>query len=130
MAHVLVVDDDDSNRDALNWVLTDSGYEVELAATAEDGLRILRETEHAFVVVFDYVMPDLTGDDLVRMAEEQLPFLKRHAFICLTASPTRLPAHLTAWLVESGAPIVGKPFELDALLEVVARAAARLPAHT
>jgi CheY-like chemotaxis protein len=130
MVRVLVVDDDESNRESLRWVLTDSDYYVDVAATAQAGLDILLQSQEPLVVVFDYVMPEMTGEDLVRVAEHEVPFIERHAFICITASPDRLPRGLTDWMQRRGAPIVAKPFDVDALLDVIAQESARLPVHS
>lgn len=130
MAHVLVVDDDEATRDLLHFLLVDAGYAVDETATVPDAVAFLLAASGPLVVLFDWVMPGLSGADLVRIADRDVPFIERHAFICLTASPKRLPDEFTVWLSQHHAPIVAKPFDVDALLAVVACEAARLPAHS
>lgn len=130
MARVLLVDDDDAVREILHWVLNDAGYEVEDAASAQAGMAMLMAAAEPLVVLFDYVMPDQTGEDLIRMAERDVPAAERHRFICCTASPTRLPPFLSTWLAKRSSPVLAKPFDVDALLTVVASEAALLPTST
>jgi CheY-like chemotaxis protein len=127
MARVLVVDDDEANRESLYLVLADLGYDVAVASSAQAGVDILLKSPGPMVVVFDYFMPELTGGDMLRIAERDVPFVERHAFICVTASPHRVPEHVTTWLAQRGTPVISKPYEVDELLAVVAREAARVP---
>jgi PAS domain S-box-containing protein len=63
---VLLVDDNETNRRVLSVQMSHSGYEVVSAASAEEGLRLLRQQESATfdVVVLDYQMPDMDGATL------------------------------------------------------------------
>jgi two-component system, cell cycle response regulator len=63
---VLVVDDDALVRARLSALLNASQYEVEVAATAEDALRILDAT-HCHIVLTDWQMPDMDGLALCRL---------------------------------------------------------------
>jgi CheY-like chemotaxis protein len=128
MPRVLVLDDDEGIRESLGWAVTEFGYRAELAATAQEEVRALLAAPEPMVVLFDYFMPEQTGEDFVRTAQSAVPFADRHAYICITASPDRLPASLRDWLAQRGAPIIGKPFDLDELRTVMAREALRLPA--
>lgn len=130
MATVLLIDDDDAIRESLGWILHDAGYTVVQAATAQQGIAALGAASDPIVVLFDYIMPNETGEDFVRTAQSEVPFAERHAYICFTASPTRVPASLSEWLAQRGAPTIAKPFDLEALFAVVEREAARLPAHS
>jgi len=59
-ARLLVIDDDAGVRSLLDRLLTDSGYEVRLAADGNDGLRLA--SEHPVdVVITDLVMPEREG---------------------------------------------------------------------
>jgi two-component system cell cycle response regulator len=63
---VLVVDDDALVRARLSTLLSASRYEVEVAATAEEALRILDAT-HCHIVLTDWQMPDMDGLALCRV---------------------------------------------------------------
>src|SRR5690242_8867306 len=65
-ARLLVVDDDESNRDMLSRRLRRSGYEVETAEGGRHALDIL--AARAFdLVLLDNMMPGLSGIDVLRV---------------------------------------------------------------
>ena len=69
---VLVVDDDDLVRSRVSALLRASNYEVEVAASGEEALRVL-SAKHCHIVVTDWEMPDMNGLALcrcVRISEE------------------------------------------------------------
>ncbi|GAU09237.1 CBS domain-containing protein [Desulfoplanes formicivorans] len=65
---VLMVDDEERFRSTTSKILERKGYEVSMAASAEEALDILKRTTHD-VVVLDIKMPGLSG-------EEALPRIK------------------------------------------------------
>jgi len=58
---ILVVDDDEGVREALQTVLTDEGYAVELAANGREAIVALEEGVTPDLVVLDLRMPIMTG---------------------------------------------------------------------
>ncbi|HYV48162.1 MAG TPA: response regulator [Myxococcaceae bacterium] len=58
--HILVVDDDLSAALRCTYSLLDAGFEVDIATTSGDALRLLSERRYIAAVV-DLVMPDLAG---------------------------------------------------------------------
>ncbi len=69
---VLLVEDDDDNRELMGEVLQDAGYQVMLAASGAEGLRML--AEHSIdVVVTDVGMPGMGGLEVARAAKEIAP---------------------------------------------------------
>jgi diguanylate cyclase (GGDEF)-like protein len=60
-----VVDDDALVRARLSALLNASGYDVEVASTGEEALRILNST-HCHIVLTDWQMPDMNGLALCR----------------------------------------------------------------
>lgn len=69
---VLLVEDDDDNRELMAEVLTASGCDVLSAASGQDGLRAL--SEHSIdVVVTDIGMPGMGGLEMARAAKEIAP---------------------------------------------------------
>ena len=70
---VLIVDDDDLVRARLSTVLKRSKYEVEIAASGEEALRILN-AKHCHIIVTDWEMPDMDGLSLcrcIRVSQEE-----------------------------------------------------------
>ncbi len=71
-ARVLLVEDDEDNRELMGEVLQDAGYEVVLADSGAAGLRTL--AEHSIdVVVTDVGMPGMGGLEVARAAKEIAP---------------------------------------------------------
>ncbi len=69
---VLLVEDDDDNRELMAEVLESSGCEVLSAATGQDGLKAL--SEHSVdVVVTDVGMPGMGGLEMARAAKAIAP---------------------------------------------------------
>jgi two-component system, cell cycle response regulator len=62
---VLIVDDDPLVRARLCLLLNDAGYQVEVAATAEQALEII-DTAHCHIVLTDWEMPGMDGLALCR----------------------------------------------------------------
>ncbi len=70
---VLVVDDDDLVRSRLASQLKACHYDVEVAASGKEALRVLAET-HCHIVLTDWQMPDMDGLTLcrrVRLAQKK-----------------------------------------------------------
>jgi serine/threonine protein kinase/CheY-like chemotaxis protein len=71
-ARLLVVDDNEMNRDTLQRQLERAGYEV---ATAEEGLKALTmiDSEPFDLVLLDVMMPGLTGIELLKIVRNDHP---------------------------------------------------------
>ena len=117
---VLVVDDDDLVRERLAALLNDSRFDVEVAASGVDAMRILNSTP-CQIVLTDWQMPDMDGLTLCRSVRT----LERDHYtyvLMLTIRDTRhdmltgLAAGADDYLVK-GAPIE----EILARLEVARR---------
>ncbi len=66
---VLLVDDDADFREATRMVFVSEGYEIRLACSGAEALGILR-SEKVDVVLVDYWMPEMTGEQLVARIRE------------------------------------------------------------
>jgi CheY-like chemotaxis protein len=69
---VLLVEDDDDNRELMGEVLESAGYRVLSAASGAEGLKTLAETS-VDVVVTDIGMPGMGGLEMARAAKEIAP---------------------------------------------------------
>jgi len=69
---VLLVEDDDDNRELMAEVLASAGYDVVSAATGADGLRTLSERS-VDVVVTDVGMPGMGGLEVAKAAKAIAP---------------------------------------------------------
>jgi two-component system, NtrC family, sensor kinase len=64
-ATVLIIDDSATFREALGSALVEAGYEVVMAATGEDGLKIAADKRPTAIIV-DGVLPGIHGRTVVR----------------------------------------------------------------
>lgn len=69
---VLVVDDQESVRECLDYALRSYGYEVALCRDAEEALRRVREEAFDYIIT-DKEMPGMNGIDLTRSIRRVLP---------------------------------------------------------
>ena len=70
MSVVLIVEDEESYRDALGFMLTKEGFEVILAADGEEGLAQF-ERHGADIVLLDLMMPGLSGTEVCRRLRQR-----------------------------------------------------------
>ncbi|MGI9243453.1 MAG: ATP-binding protein [Verrucomicrobiales bacterium] len=81
---VLVADDRETNRDILNQILDDAGFEVVLVDDGDVALESLREREYD-IFLCDVRMPRMNGIDVVRAIRSD-DRLKKNKVIAVTAS--------------------------------------------
>ncbi len=112
---VLVVDDDDSIREAMSELLVDAGHEVVSAANGKAALDYLRQAPRPpCVILLDLMMPVMDGETFRR---EQLadPALSRIPVVLLTAAGRSAAARVPA----DG--VLLKPVTLEDALAAIAR---------
>ena len=63
---LLVVDDEELNRDVLSRRLTRAGYQVEMAADAPEALAMIQKQNYELVLL-DSMMPGMSGVDLLQL---------------------------------------------------------------
>ena len=116
---VLVVDDDESIRNSLDWLLTSSGYDV---ATFASGGEILAQTSttSAHCLLIDVCLPDMTG---LRVRQECSLRGLDVATVFITAYDD---VDVGVQAMKGGAEdFLLKPFDDAAVLDAVRRAIAR-----
>lgn len=67
---ILLVDDSADTRECYSLILKDEGFAVTAVAGGRECLRLLAE-RHFDAVLLDYLMPDLTGLDVLRELEHR-----------------------------------------------------------
>jgi len=113
---ILLVDDEENARSALNSLLTDEGYEVREAKDGEEALRLLDEFAPG-VVLADVRMPRMDGLTLLRKAKERgssAVFLIMTAFADVESAEAAMKAGAENYLT--------KPVSFEALLVFVEKA--------
>ncbi len=132
MTQVVVLEFDEALRGVLHQMLTECDhYDVtevttvveavaELATARDDrtpGMVVIcsnQDADHHLTAAF---FATVAADERLRT---------QHQYVMLSTSPDRMPNELRTHLAEIAAPVLPKPFEMDALLASVSEAAARL----
>jgi len=113
MPRILIVDDAPSILMLLSGLLTEEGYEVDVAKNGEEAVRILQNKSFN-LMISDLNMRPVNGAELLRKTRAAYP---KMGVIMLTAYETMFTAEQAA---ENGAfAYVVKPFKTAALLQTV-----------
>jgi DNA-binding response OmpR family regulator len=114
---VLVVEDDESVRDAVCRAFVRDGYLVQFAATGHDAIAILRtplSPSGIDVVLLDIQLPDISGVDLCTRFRQENPDLP--VVVCTGGTEPEENAELARLGISD---ILLKPIPLDELLATV-----------
>src|ERR1039458_8882543 len=111
---ILIVEDEEKLRRVIGLQLASAGFEVDNAATAEEGLKIV---DRADMVLTDLKLPNMDGLQflgLIRRQNSQVPVVMMTAFGSVETAVEAMKAGATDFLL--------KPFSLDHLMQVVNKA--------
>ncbi|MBM4289619.1 MAG: response regulator [Deltaproteobacteria bacterium] len=107
MKRILVVDDEEPIRTYLQEELTDDGYEVLMAASAPEALKII-EKENLDLVILDIRMPGMTGVE----ALPRILGLKENLPVILNTAYSQYQQDFMAWAANA---YIIKSFDLTEL---------------
>ena len=109
---ILVVDDDQQLASALQWILADANFLVDIAFDGEEA--IIKMAAHEYdAVICDLKMPKLRGDEFYLKARELRPAVSDR-FIFITGYAT--DPMLRSFLVENEVKFLVKPFPIKGLI--------------
>lgn len=112
---VLVVDDDKQLANALQWILADENYLVDVAFDGEEALLKVKIHEYD-AVICDLMMPRLRGDEFYAQAKEMRPILAdRFVFITGFAADPKIKEFLDGHDLKH----LVKPFQVQDLITCV-----------
>lgn len=113
--HILLVDDDAWIRDSMSICLGCEGCRVTTAASAQEGLKVIRQGG-VDILICDYQLPDRDGLDLLRETKGLAPEIP---MILITAFGSR---ELYAQAAAIGVDIfIDKPFNSQTIENAIAR---------
>ena len=110
---ISVVDDDESNREAVSTLLKSAGFTVETFASAEDFLNSTHR-HHTGCLILDLRMPGMNGLELqqrLAAARSRIPII----FVTADADEAARARALQAGAID----FLPKPFREEALLQAV-----------
>ena len=113
---ILVVDDELSMRELLEYMLTNEGYAVTCAETGREAISVL-EKNHFDLLLCDIRLGDITGLDVLRASKKQNPDNLVILISAYTTTETAVEA-----MNEGAYDYVPKPFDKDELLATIAKA--------
>lgn len=115
-AQILVVDDDQTMRDACHQILTRQGFQVEQAASARQGLGLLERSSFDLVLL-DLVMPDMDGLETLK----KIKSVDNDCEVIIITGYGSIPTAVEA--MKAGAfHFLSKPFAPDDLRTIIIRA--------
>jgi DNA-binding NtrC family response regulator len=120
MTSIIVIDDEQRQRDIIKTILEDEGYEVQAAPSAEEGLRLI-QTLNPDVVITDLKMGAMSGMDLLDHIPEG-PL--RPSVIIMTAFGTISSA--VEAMKKGASDYLTKPLDKDVIIFTVRNAAERM----
>jgi DNA-binding response OmpR family regulator len=112
---ILVVDDDEQLANALQWILADEEFVVDVAQNGEEALLKVRIHDYN-VVICDMKMPRMRGDEFYLKARAMRPCVAdRFIFITgFAADP-----HITSFFNRHEVKYLVKPFPIEGLIGCV-----------
>ncbi|HLK62913.1 MAG TPA: sigma-54 dependent transcriptional regulator [Bryobacteraceae bacterium] len=111
---ILVVEDEEKLRRVIQLQLTSAGFDVDQAANAEDGLKIV---DRADLVLTDLKLPNMGGLEMLALIRRQnslVPVIVMTAFGSIETAVASMKAGANDFVL--------KPFSLDHLMQVISKA--------
>ncbi|MEW6515742.1 MAG: HD domain-containing phosphohydrolase [candidate division FCPU426 bacterium] len=117
MSNILVVDDEKGIRESLNILLTDEGYQIDMASDGMEALTLLEKKQYDLVLT-DLRMPNMNGMSLLSQIKEKWD---ESIPVIMLTSCGHVDTAIQA-IKEGASDFIIKPFEVDHLRESVRKA--------
>jgi two-component system response regulator PilR (NtrC family) len=114
--HILVVDDELSMRELLEYMLTKEGYQVTCAEDGKGAIKLLEKTNFDLLLC-DIRLGDMTGLDVLRASKMKNPDCVVIMISAFATTETAVEA-----MNEGAYDYVPKPFDKDELMQTIAKA--------
>ena len=114
--HILVVDDELSMRELLEYMLTKEGYQVTCAENGQEAIDLLVKTNFDLLLC-DIRLGDMTGLDVLRASKKKNPDCVVIMISAFATTETAVEA-----MNEGAYDYVPKPFDKDELMQTIAKA--------
>src|SRR5579864_5090181 len=114
---VFILEDDVPIADVIGELLEDEGYNVNVANTAEEALKLLETVPMPDTFVVDYMLPDMNGRQFIESIRVRFGQRKLPPVLMLTASKEGEAIANALQLID----FMPKPFDNAELLEHIAK---------
>ncbi|MGD9139562.1 MAG: response regulator, partial [Desulfobacterales bacterium] len=116
VSHILVVDDEISMRELLEYMLNKEGYQVTCAEDGRKAIRLLEKNQYDLLLC-DIKLGDISGLDVLRASKKN----NQDTVVILISAFASTETAVEA-MNEGAYDYVPKPFDKDELLHTVAKA--------
>jgi DNA-binding NtrC family response regulator len=111
--HILMIDDEDTQREAIAGFLRKKKYDVHTSSSCDEGIEYFRNNQ-VDLIITDYKMPEKTGEDVIKEAREINPAI---TIVVVTAHGK---VDIAVDLLKKGAyDYIQKPIELMELIQII-----------
>ena len=110
---VLIVDDHDDTREALDEILRQEGFSTRVARDGREAVEILASSDDPCAILLDHRMPNMDGVQFLDFRANH-PGLARAPVVFISGDP-----HGLVQATERGAVPVRKPYRIEDLLDLV-----------
>ena len=117
----LVVDDEVTVRNITVRALSQNGFTVLIASHGAEAIELLETHPEVNVLITDFVMPGMTGGEVLKIAADRFPNVRR---VLISGYTPDEDTRLT--LTTTDTVFLAKPFSIAALLSAVSDALARV----
>jgi two-component system response regulator PilR (NtrC family) len=118
-SHLLIVDDERSMRELLEYMLSKEGYTISLAENGRSAIKMVESTDFDLILC-DIRLGDITGIEVLRAAKKKNP---QSVVIMISAYATTETA--VEAMNDGAFDYVPKPFDNDELKQTIAHALER-----
>jgi len=113
---ILIVEDDRTQQQLLNALITEAGAEVVVASSAEEAWKWLSRNPAPHLALLDIIMPGQSGFQLCRSMREHSPLTNIPIVFC-TSKNKKSDRY---WALRQGAnAFIPKPFSPKQLIDVI-----------
>ncbi len=128
LTHVLVVEDDELNRDIVSGLLQHAGFRVSVACDGPEGLQMMRSLSRVDVVFMDWQMPGMDGLEATRLLRGGAAGSAGQTVPIVALTANAFAEDRAACLAAGMNDFLTKPVLAEKLYGTVRRWAARRPA--
>ena len=115
---VLIIEDDFDITQALQILLEAEGYKVHTAENGEDGLRVLDTLPFPCLILVDFFMPVMDGQEfLTRLKEHRGDTVAALPIVVMSAAARHSQVEKIA--ADFGRAFIKKPIDIETLLKLV-----------
>ena len=113
---ILLIDDEESGREALTLLLKAAGHHIRGAASGAEGFLLLAREKYD-IIITDLFLPDTNGIDILKKVKEDAPFTEVILITGHASAETAVRA-----MKEGAFDYITKPLNIDELKIIIAKA--------